>query len=140
MSQSDNDHTSQGRCDPEILALQEACLLYFKRYRRLYALPVGWTERCETYPDGSHQLFLTNGQYYVKFYPGDTDVEPRAYINRPDGPPPDEEEVLVLFRQLFGDELNPQPGSHYVMPEGVVDFMVVCDHPTDPASPEPSDN
>jgi hypothetical protein len=83
-------------------------------------------------------LFLTNGQYFVKFYPGDTDVEPRAYINRP--PPPDEEEVLVLFRQLFGDELNPQPGSHYVMPGSVVDFMFVWDHPTDPASPEPSDN
>jgi hypothetical protein len=33
MSQPANDNTSQSRIDPEDEALQEACLLYFKRYR-----------------------------------------------------------------------------------------------------------
>jgi hypothetical protein len=147
MSQPDNDNTSLGPFDSEDRALQEACLLYFERHRRLYALPVGWTERCETYPNGARELILTNGQYHVILYPGDTDVEPRAYITCPDGPLPGEatlarfdEEVLVLFRHLFGDELNPEVAGWYVTEEGHADLTVICDHPTDPASPEPSDN
>jgi hypothetical protein len=79
MSQPENYNASQRRYDPYSLRFQEECLLYFKRYRRLHALPVGWTERCETYPDGARQLFLTNGQYHVMLYPGDYDTEPRVY-------------------------------------------------------------
>jgi hypothetical protein len=41
---------------------------------------------------------------------------------------------------VFGDELNPDFVECYVKADGSVEFMVVCDHPIDPASPEPSDN
>lgn len=140
MSQPDNANTRQRTIDPEDRVLQEACLLYFKRYRRMYALPAGWTERCETYSDGSRRLCLTNDHYHVILYPGDTDVEPRADFTPPDGPLPTEEEVRTLFVQLFGNELSPNFVEHYVTREGTNKFMVACDHRPDPASPESSDN